>query len=616
VQTVRACGARLCCKEPVGDPNPTRPTLSTEEVLPAYQQAVRGRFQHLVELLHLIGARPLRVLEYDAGQVSVGLALSRWLPDAEVVIHTTEEAIFEELREHQQRREYDNVRLVCGEKPVEDEPFDLLVLSEVLEYQAYPHKLVERLQQTFLKKNGVVATFTRFGTSQTTGNFGDWRPERLWNFDLRDLQAMFSPARDFQATFASFDAAGKTEVNAAGELQGHWVCVFRNGAKLGQINLAEKIARTRPYESVAACMIASNEEDWIGGAIKSMWPIADRIVVAINNSEDGTRDICERLGVEVREVEFDNFSQVRNESKAGLEEDWIFWMDADERLAGTTSFRKYLYGRFFPGYAIRQNHLMLDLPGTYDLPVRLFRNRPEYKWLGYIHEHCEDTSKMPFDDPIAPTMVLPDVDIAHYGYLNEKVRRYKCSARNMELLLRDVEDNGYRGRVLTWVLVIRDYLNIVKWYLETGQSIRRGSREHDLLSAAVSTYIAKFEGSGHRYESLVFPMYQEALAFLAKFGLRYGDCPAPPFEIGLALFGAVGGLEDDKVDPQTQWFRDADEYARFFCKQGDQLVSQLRVSQDQDRFGHPAVERAEQVDLPDPRKLLETGLNVITSGAA
>jgi glycosyltransferase involved in cell wall biosynthesis len=419
---------------------------------------------------------------------------------------------------------------------------------------------------------------------------------------------MFGEARDFNTTFSSTGAGGRVDVNLVGEPKGHWITVFRHYTDIQKMDMQAKFQRTRPYQSLAVCMIASNEEDWIGGAIKSIKPFADDIVVAINGSTDQTEEICKRLGAEVRECTFDNFSQVRNFSKENIDTDWIFWMDADERLVHGDQLRKYMAGGIFNGLAVRQCHLMLDLPGTYDLPIRLFRNNPGYNFVGYIHEHCEDTREKPFDVAIAPTLVLPDVDIAHYGYLHERMRRYKCSARNLGLLLRDIKDNANQGRVLTWVLAIRDYLNIVKWSFErTGtEIIERDSFESQCLCAAVATFVNHFEDSGHRYEDLARPMYEEALAYLGKSGIVVSG-EAPPFEVGLALFGSVGGLEDKNIIPKTRWFRNKREYAVFVQEQASGLTDKLGLGESVPEI----TEAADTYDEPDHEKLLASGLNVV-----
>ena len=109
-------------------------------------------------------------------------------------------------------------------------------------------------------------------------------------------------------------------------------------------------------------------------------------------------------------------------------------------------------------------------------------------------------------------MLISDVDIAHYGYINETMRRDKCSNRNMELLVRDLKENPERK--LNKVLAIRDYINIVKWQADRDglrtKGIKRGSEPHKLIEAAVSTFYKHLADPTNMYHKLAWPMYQVA----------------------------------------------------------------------------------------------------------
>lgn len=573
--------------------------LHLEKVPHEYRVALQGRFLHGVELLKISNLRPKRVLEFDAGSISPGVALAQWLPDAEVVVMPGCENALRLLEPHAERRP--NLRVVAEALP-EGEKFDLLILHENFETFSYPIGGLREIQNQYLADGGHVLLFTRKDHSQTQG-----RKDQLWNFDIRDLADMFGECENYGTSVCELPGDGHPSTSFQ-KRSSHCVTLFRKLEIYGNVDIQEKLMRTRPHQSLAVCMIASNEEDWISGAIKSVQPIADRIIVQLNNSTDCTEAICQSLGAEVRHCEFDNFSQVRNLSKEGVDEDWILWLDADERLVNNHNIDKYLHSTVFNGFAIRQNHLMLDMPKSHDLPVRLFRNRPQYKFVGYIHEHCEDTAENPFDDAIFPVLILSDVDIAHYGYSNERVRRGKCSSRNLALLLRDLQDNGPK-RKLTWVLVIRDYLNMVKWSFEKSGSriVEEGSFEHSCVASAVATYINHFELQSHRYETLAFPMYQEALEILGKSGLPFDGQKHPPFEIGLTLFGAVSGLEDTKVAPSTRWFRSANEYVEFMADQVHSMAHGIGVTPDKG-FSMPR-----DLDVrPEPPhvELLSRGVNL------
>lgn len=83
-------------------------------------------------------------------------------------------------------------------------------------------------------------------------------------------------------------------------------------------------------EKISVYIIAFNEEDKIGDAIKSVkW--ADEIVVADSLSTDRTADIAGSLGAKVVQIPFSGFGDLRNRAISACSHDWIFSLDADER---------------------------------------------------------------------------------------------------------------------------------------------------------------------------------------------------------------------------------------------------------------------------------------------
>lgn len=199
----------------------------------------------------------------------------------------------------------------------------------------------------------------------------------------------------------------------------------------------------------------------------------------------------------------------------------------------------------------------IEVPGTHNFVAN-----------GIVVHNCEDVSANPFGDPISPSILIPDVDLAHYGYLNEIQRRNKCSNRNMELLIADARENGTRGRMLSWVLVIRDYLNIAKWRLERSkQPVQPKTIEHYLIQAAIRTYLKFFADRKSKYHGLAWNMYQEALTLLGMSGVPFENRTHPPFEVRTALWGAVGGVQKDNVEPQKVWFIDYNQFLAYISGQ-------------------------------------------------
>ncbi len=84
-------------------------------------------------------------------------------------------------------------------------------------------------------------------------------------------------------------------------------------------------------EKVTAIIPALNEEKNIEGAIGSL-AFADEIIVIDSFSTDKTISICKKHDVTVIQREFDDFSSQKNYAIDQASFDWIFVLDADERI--------------------------------------------------------------------------------------------------------------------------------------------------------------------------------------------------------------------------------------------------------------------------------------------
>lgn len=83
---------------------------------------------------------------------------------------------------------------------------------------------------------------------------------------------------------------------------------------------------------ISACIIAFNEENKIADAVKSIdW--ADEILVVDSESTDNTRQIAESLGARVVVQKWLGFSAQKQFAVDNASFDWIFSLDADERIS-------------------------------------------------------------------------------------------------------------------------------------------------------------------------------------------------------------------------------------------------------------------------------------------
>ena len=84
---------------------------------------------------------------------------------------------------------------------------------------------------------------------------------------------------------------------------------------------------------LAVIILTKNEEHNIEGAVKSA-SFADEVVVLDSGSTDRTQEIAERLGVRfvVHPMTEEGFAGQRNAALDETDADWVFYLDADERI--------------------------------------------------------------------------------------------------------------------------------------------------------------------------------------------------------------------------------------------------------------------------------------------
>lgn len=149
---------------------------------------------------------------------------------------------------------------------------------------------------------------------------------------------------------------------------------------------------------ISAVIIAFNEEDKIADAIRSVqW--ADEIVVVDSESRDRTREISEELNARVFIKKWEGFSVQKQFAVDSAAHDWIFSLDADERVSDELkteilSLKNQSENDLADGFRIPRLSFYMNRPirhgGWYpDWQLRFF-NRRKGKWKNVlIHESVE-----------------------------------------------------------------------------------------------------------------------------------------------------------------------------------------------------------------------------------
>jgi GT2 family glycosyltransferase/Tfp pilus assembly protein PilF len=193
---------------------------------------------------------------------------------------------------------------------------------------------------------------------------------------------------------------------------------------------------------VSMCMIVKNEEQNLPECLGSVEGLVDEVIVVDTGSTDATKDVARRLGAKVYDFAWvDSFAAARNESLRHATGEWVFWMDADDRIDEPNRERlRALFhglGDENAAYVMKCRCLPDPQTGTATVVdhVRLFRNHPEIRWRHRVHEQILPAVRA------AGAAVRPtDIVIQHVGYTDAALRGRK-QERDLRLLLLDRKDN-------------------------------------------------------------------------------------------------------------------------------------------------------------------------------
>lgn len=86
-------------------------------------------------------------------------------------------------------------------------------------------------------------------------------------------------------------------------------------------------------DTVSACMIVKNEQDTLEDCLESIKDWVDEIIIVDTGSTDKTVEIAEKFGAKVFHQKWiEDFSFHRNYSISKATQEWVFVIDADERV--------------------------------------------------------------------------------------------------------------------------------------------------------------------------------------------------------------------------------------------------------------------------------------------
>lgn len=189
-------------------------------------------------------------------------------------------------------------------------------------------------------------------------------------------------------------------------------------------------------------MIVRNEGHQLADCLAPVAELFDEIVVVDTGSHDDTKEVARRFTPCVFDFPWcDDFAAARNECLRQSTGEWIFWLDADDRLAPANVAR---LKKLLDGLSDEPRAYLID---TNCIPVaacegarmvthpRLFRRHPDLRWQGRVHEQLR-----PAPAVLGYECVACDVQIDHVGYSDGALRQRKLQ-RDLRLLGMDYAVN-------------------------------------------------------------------------------------------------------------------------------------------------------------------------------
>jgi tetratricopeptide (TPR) repeat protein len=270
-----------------------------------------------------------------------------------------------------------------------------------------------------------------------------------------------------------------------------------------------KKARPATGLTLSLCMIVRDEEEMLPRCLAAVAPAVDEIVIVDTGSKDRTIEIAREFGAKIIEREWTgSFSDARNASFEAATGDWIIYLDADEVLVAEDVNRlKALTGRVWREafYLVETSYTgqLGDGAAITNSALRVFRNRPHYRFEGRLHEQI--AHHLPTF--VAGRIEQSSVRIDHYGYLGAVRDAKEKSRRNIELLLAQRAESAPSAflhfNLGTEYAVVGDHFAALKelesaWTLVEGQ----GEEAHDYVPALVQRIVNSLHYSGRHEEAI------------------------------------------------------------------------------------------------------------------
>lgn len=293
---------------------------------------------------------------------------------------------------------------------------------------------------------------------------------------------------------------------------------------------------------LSQCMIVKNEEENIEKALSWAKDIAFEQIVVDTGSTDRTVELAKAMGAKVYYFEWiDDFATAKNYAISKATGDWIAFLDADESLVEVEKLPAILEEVQNKGFdGIISSGLQLNDEGEISAlatQVRFFRNQTGLEYRRRIHEQLgwRDGSPLKLKD------VSKELSTLHTGYCGKAWEKKKVSRRNLNLILKELEDHPKDSEMLGYLgdeyKSAEEFEEAEKYYKKAILFLPEQVDERDQRTAATFLYLMQiFTEQKRKAEAL--EIYQQAVQKLPKeadFDYLIGEFLAAQAEYGEAV---------------------------------------------------------------------------------
>ncbi len=257
--------------------------------------------------------------------------------------------------------------------------------------------------------------------------------------------------------------------------------------------------------TISACMMVRNEEELLPGCLDSIRDWVDEIIVVDTGSNDKTVEIARTYGAKLFHQQWENdFSKHRNYSVEQAASDWVFIIDADERMTeeNVPALLEILDDgeSQIVSLAVFNRFKGTDHQVTCSNSVRLWRRELNLHYEGIVH----NALCLPKGIPVTHTRIR----LEHLGYDLDEEKMAAKFERTMKLLRKQAEENPTSGPV---------------WFNIT-QALRgrlgNGNREFEKQALEAAFKAVEYNNPDTENER---PLYLMALNHVAAISFVAGD---------------------------------------------------------------------------------------------